>query len=156
MTAASAAGKGTAANTAAASAARNSQLVRPLRVALAPAQRTALAPGLPTISESGVPGYENAALFMVFAPAKTSGALIARLNREVVGWVRRPDTMEKFFNGGAEVIASSPQELAVAMKAGATKETLIEQVRPTELWGFAPTFWDAGRTAGLYAEAGGK
>ena len=43
-----------------------------------------------------------------------------------------------------------------AVKAGATKETLIEQVRPTELWGFAPTFWDAGRTAGLYAEAGGK
>ena len=43
-----------------------------------------------------------------------------------------------------------------AVKAGATKETLMSQVKTDDLWGFAPTFWDAGRTAGLYAEAGGK
>jgi len=86
-------------------------------IAVASAKPTTLAPGLPTIAESGVPGYENAALFSVFAPAKMPAALINRLNREVVGWVRRPDIKERFFNAGAEVIASSPQELAVVMKA---------------------------------------
>jgi glyoxylase-like metal-dependent hydrolase (beta-lactamase superfamily II) len=43
-----------------------------------------------------------------------------------------------------------------AVKAGATKETLMSQVKTDDLWSFAPTFWDAGRTAGLYAEAGGR
>ena len=86
-------------------------------IAVSSAKPTALAPGLPTIAESGVPGYENAALFSVFAPAGMSGALINRLNREVVGWVRSPEVKERFFNAGAEVIASSPRELTVAMKA---------------------------------------
>jgi cyclase len=43
-----------------------------------------------------------------------------------------------------------------AVKAGASRETLISKVRTDDLWGFAPNYWDATRTAGLYAEAGGR
>ena len=85
-------------------------------VAVSSAQRTDLAPGLPTIAESGVPGFEVAALFSVFAPPKIPAALLSRLNREIVAWVRRPEIKEKFFSAGADIVASSSQELAATMK----------------------------------------
>jgi tripartite-type tricarboxylate transporter receptor subunit TctC len=86
-------------------------------IAVSTAKRTELAPGLPTIAESGLPGYENAALLAMFAPIKTSPAMIERLNRVVVAWIKSSEVKEKFFNGGADVIGSTPEELAVAMKA---------------------------------------
>ena len=99
-------------------------------IAVASAQRTALAPGLPTIAESGVPGYENASMVAVFAPAKTPASLINRLNQEVVGYARRPDITEKYFNSGADVVASSPQELATIMKADMAKWSKVIKETP--------------------------
>jgi hypothetical protein len=43
-----------------------------------------------------------------------------------------------------------------AVKAGASRDNLMTQVKTDDLWAFAPTFWTPARTAGLYAEAGGK
>ena len=43
-----------------------------------------------------------------------------------------------------------------AVKAGATRDNLMTQVKTDDLWAFAPNFWNPVRTAGLYAEAGGK
>lgn len=99
-------------------------------IAVASAQRTALAPGLPTIAESGVPGYENASMVAVFAPAKTPASLINRLNQEVVGYAKRPDITEKYFNSGADVVASSPQELATIMKADMAKWSKVIKETP--------------------------
>jgi tripartite-type tricarboxylate transporter receptor subunit TctC len=59
-------------------------------LAIGTAKPSALAPGLPTVAESGLPGYESASNAGMFAPAKTSGRLIALLNREIVQALNRP------------------------------------------------------------------
>ncbi len=85
-------------------------------LAVTTAQPSALAPGLPTLASSGVPGYESVQMSGVFAPAGTPSALIRRLNEEIVRVLNRPDVKEKLFNVGVEVVASSPEQLASAMK----------------------------------------
>lgn len=86
-------------------------------LAVSSAQPSSLAPGLPTLAESGLPGYECVAMYAVFVPAKTPPALVARLNREIVQVLNRPDVREKFLAGSTEVIASTPQGLADTMRA---------------------------------------
>lgn len=57
------------------------------------------------------------------------------------------------FEGKLKTLLSRAE---AAVKGGATKADLMIKVKTDDLWGFAPNFWDANRTAGLYAEAGGK
>lgn len=80
-------------------------------------QATALAEGLPTISDSGLPGYESVLLIGAFAPAKTSPTVINRLNREMLKVLNEPAARQKLFNAGADVVASTPEELLAAGKA---------------------------------------
>ena len=86
-------------------------------LAVTSAKPSALAPGLPTAASSGLPGYEAAAIYGVFAPAGTPATLVTRLNQEIVRALNRPDVKEKFFNAGVEVVASSPEQLATIMKS---------------------------------------
>ena len=87
-----------------------------LRVlAVTTAQPTALVPGIPTVSAS-VPGYEAVSMVSVFAPQKTPAALISRLNREIAQVLNKPETKERLFSAGVEVVASSPQELDAKLK----------------------------------------
>jgi tripartite-type tricarboxylate transporter receptor subunit TctC len=78
---------------------------------------TELVPGLPTVSASGLRGYELVALFGVLAPAKTPAAIVARLNQEIVRFLKTPEVKDKFFAMAVEVVASSPEALASAMKS---------------------------------------
>lgn len=80
-------------------------------------QPSALAPGLPTVAEAGLPGYESVVMYAVFAPAKTPAPVIKRLNSELVTFLKTPAAMERFFKVGVEVVASSPAELASAMQS---------------------------------------
>jgi tripartite-type tricarboxylate transporter receptor subunit TctC len=86
-------------------------------LAVTTAKPSALTPDLPTVASSGLPNYEAAAIYGVFAPAGTPAALVTRLNQEVVKGLNRTDMKEKFFNAGVDVIASSPQQLGTTMKA---------------------------------------
>jgi tripartite-type tricarboxylate transporter receptor subunit TctC len=86
-------------------------------VAVCSAQPSDLAPGLPTVAATGLPGYESVSPQAVFAPAKMPPALIKRLNEEIVRVMHAPEVKERFFNTGLEVVASTPQELGAAMKA---------------------------------------
>lgn len=86
-------------------------------LAVASAKPSTLAPGLPTLAASGLPGYECDALYAVFVPAKTPQAIVKRLNKEIVQTLNQPDTREKLLASSTEVIASSPQGLADAMKS---------------------------------------
>ena len=86
-------------------------------LAVTSAKPSALAPGLPTVAESGLPGYECVAMYAVFVPAKTPPALVKRLNKEIVEVLNRPDIKEKFLAASTEVLASSPQGLADTMKS---------------------------------------
>jgi tripartite-type tricarboxylate transporter receptor subunit TctC len=86
-------------------------------LAVTTAQASALAPGLPTIAASGVPGYASVAIFGVLAPAQTPPALIGLLNREIVKVLHQADVKERFFNAGSEVVASTPEAFAAAIKS---------------------------------------
>jgi len=88
--------------------------LRPLGVTTS--EPSALFPGIPTIAASGVPGYEAAQISGLFAPAKTSPAIITRLNQEVVRFLNRPEIKEKMFATGVEVVASTPDAFAARVK----------------------------------------
>jgi tripartite-type tricarboxylate transporter receptor subunit TctC len=75
-------------------------------------QPSALAPGLPAIAQSGLPGYEAESLHAVFAPARTPEAIVKRLNAEIVKLLRSPRVKEQFFAAGVESVGSTPEELA--------------------------------------------
>ena len=86
-------------------------------LAVTSAQPSALFPGLPTVAASGLPGYDAASIMCVFAPARTPPALIGRLNQEITRVLNKPEVKERFVRAGSEVVASSPAELAAAIKA---------------------------------------
>ncbi len=68
------------------------------------ARRTLALPNLPTIAESGLPGYEVSGWYGLVAPAATSRAVIARLHGAVQGAQRQPDIREKLLGVGVEVV----------------------------------------------------
>ena len=76
-----------------------------------------LAPGVPTAAQAGLPGYESNADYGVFVPAKTPANVIDVLNRAMVKYLQTPEVREKVLAAGLEIVASSPQEIAAAMKA---------------------------------------
>ena len=90
-------------------------------LAVCSAQPSDLAPGLPTVTATGLPGYESVSPQAIFAPARMPAALIKRLNEEILRVMRAPEIKERFFNTGLEVVGSTPQELAVAMKSEVTR-----------------------------------
>jgi tripartite-type tricarboxylate transporter receptor subunit TctC len=78
---------------------------------------SALAPDLPTVAASGLPGYEVETINGILAPAKTPAALITRLNQEIVRALHSADVKEKLFSAGVEAVGSSPEQLAAAIKS---------------------------------------
>ncbi|HTQ75122.1 MAG TPA: tripartite tricarboxylate transporter substrate binding protein [Burkholderiales bacterium] len=73
--------------------------------------RSARLPNVPTVAESGFPGFEAYNWIGVFAPAGTPPAVIARLHDEFVAAVREPDVRAKLGAVGMEVVGSTPEEL---------------------------------------------
>lgn len=80
-------------------------------------RRVATLPEVPTIAESGVPGYDAVGWFAVFAPAKTPQPVVAKLNSAIVKHAKQPDTAERLAALGAEVVASTPEHLRAVQKA---------------------------------------
>ena len=78
--------------------------------------RSALVPEYPTVAESGVPGYESSTAFGVLAPAGTPAAIVARLNREIVGALRSAELREKLSGLGLEAVGGTPQAYAAHLK----------------------------------------
>lgn len=66
-------------------------------LAVTSAEPSALAPGLPTMSASGLPGYESITIYGIFAPRKTPRPIVNRLNEEIVSSLNRTDIKENFF-----------------------------------------------------------
>jgi len=90
---------------------------RLLALGITSPKRAPRLPDIPTVSESGVPGYEAVGWFGVFAPARTPAAIITTLNGAIVKYVTRPETKELFAELGADVVASTPAEYARIQKA---------------------------------------
>jgi len=83
--------------------------------------RTAITPELPTISESGVPGYDVSSWYGLLAPAGTPAATVARLQREIVKVLRLPDVSEKLMAQGLDLVGNTPEEFAAILKSEIAK-----------------------------------
>jgi tripartite-type tricarboxylate transporter receptor subunit TctC len=90
-------------------------------LAVTSAQPSVLVPGLPTMAESGLPGYECAVQTGMFAPARTTEAIITRLNQEIVRVLGLPDVAKQFASTGVETVGSSPAEFAGKIKSDMEK-----------------------------------
>ena len=75
-----------------------------------------LAPGIPTLQESGVPGYVCETLHAVFAPAGTPPAAVSRLHQELDRFIKSADGKSQFLKGGVEAASSTPDQLMAIMK----------------------------------------
>lgn len=88
-------------------------------------QPSPLIPDLPTVSASGLPGYESVTLLLIAAPPHTPGATVNRLNRDIVRVLNRPDIRERLLGIGVEAVGSTPQETAATIRSELTKWTKI-------------------------------
>lgn len=85
--------------------------IKPLAVTTA--QRTVVAPELPTIAESGVPGYDSHAWFGILAPAGTPREIVTRLNKENLAILAQPDVRESLKQQGADPAdPNTPEQFA--------------------------------------------
>jgi len=111
---------------------RGGQL-RPLAVATA--KRLPGFPDVPTMEESGFPDFLVNEFQGVLVPAATPPAIVARLNKEIVGILRTPEMQEKFESMGGQLVASSPAEFAAFIKSDSAKWTAVAKdagIKPLE------------------------
>ena len=86
-------------------------------LAVTSATRSAPAPEVPTLSESGVPGYEMNLWIGAFAPAGTPGEISARLTHEVMRIVKLPDVREKLAAMGVEPVGDTSEQLSRTIRS---------------------------------------
>lgn len=84
-------------------------------------KRSPAAPDLPTVDEIALPGFEANTWHGVVVPAGTPGAIVARLNREIVAILHLPDVVERLSGQGAEALGSTPEEFAAYIKSESVK-----------------------------------
>ena len=81
-------------------------------LAVTGAERSSLLPNVPTVAESGLPGYEAALRYGLVAPAGTPRAIIERLNKELRTALAAEDVRSRLAADGAEVLPSTPEQYA--------------------------------------------
>lgn len=79
---------------------------------VASAQRSSMMPDLPTLSESGLPGFEVREWFALFAPAGTPKAVVAQLNAVVSKELKSPQAVQRFLEAGLVATPSTPEDVA--------------------------------------------
>ena len=92
-------------------------------LAICSLQRSHLFPGMPTMAETGLPGFESVSPQGIVAPAKTPPAIIQRLNKEIVRVLNSGEVKTRLENGGIEVVGNSPEQFAAVIR------TDMERVR---------------------------
>ena len=90
-------------------------------LAVTGAQRTPLAPDIPTVTESGLPGYEVYGWYGFAAPARTPRAIVDRLYDEVAKIARNPTMKARLAGQGLELIGSSPEQFDAFIRAELAK-----------------------------------
>ena len=99
-------------------------------IALSTAKRSPQAPDLPTVSESGVPGFDATPWYGALGPAHFPPAITARLNREITDIVRGPDMQERFVAQGIDLAASTPEQFASLIQAEVPRwRKIVQQSR---------------------------
>jgi tripartite-type tricarboxylate transporter receptor subunit TctC len=83
--------------------------------------RAAALPDLPTLAESGLPGFEASSWFGVLAPAGTPRDIVAKLNGAIAGWLASPEAKEKLLAQGAIAAGGAPDDFARHIGAETSK-----------------------------------
>lgn len=97
-------------------------------LAVSTAQRSAIAPEIPSVAEAGVPGYDANAWFGLFAPAATPRDIVARLNAEVVKGLQTSDMRERLRGLGATPGGGTPEQFASFFRNEVAKwATVVKQ-----------------------------
>jgi len=86
-------------------------------IAVTSATRSKAFPELPTVAQSGVPGYEVVAWFGMFGPARMPRPIIAQLNAEAKRALQTPEVARRMEIEGTDVVGNSPQDFAAEVKA---------------------------------------
>jgi tripartite-type tricarboxylate transporter receptor subunit TctC len=94
-------------------------------IAVTGTQRAVLFPSVPTVAESGVPGFEVNVWFGMQLPAGTPKPLVERMNRDIVRVLKEPEVIKKFRDQGVEVIASTPAAFSLLLQSEVTKWTQV-------------------------------
>jgi tripartite-type tricarboxylate transporter receptor subunit TctC len=92
------------------------------------AKRSGAVPEIPTVAETGLPGYEAVQWYGVLVPAQTPREIIARLHSELVAVLQSPDVKQKFLNDGADPIGNSPDEFGGFIRAETEKWAKVVRV----------------------------
>ena len=79
-------------------------------------KRARLTPNVPTLDESGFPGFNVTAWHGVLAPAKVDPAIVAKLNREIVRITAMPDVQEVLLQEGGDIVTNSPKDFAAIIR----------------------------------------
>jgi tripartite-type tricarboxylate transporter receptor subunit TctC len=90
-------------------------------VAVTSARRAASLPDVPTVAESGLPGFEVINWFGFLAPAHTPPAIVNRLRNEMVTILKLPEVREKLASEGSETVGNTPDEFAAFLKQDIAK-----------------------------------
>ena len=94
-------------------------------IAVTSAQRSAAAPGYPTVAESGFPGYEAVSWYAMFATAGTPKDIVDRLNAEIRRIVAQQDVRDALLNQGAEPASDTPEAFGAVVRADVAKWAAI-------------------------------
>jgi tripartite-type tricarboxylate transporter receptor subunit TctC len=88
-------------------------------------KRSPVVPNVPTVAESGLPGFEALQWFGVYAPAGTPREIVARLNSEIGRILRMPEIHERFAQLGADIAGGTPEQFAAFQRSEVAKWTKI-------------------------------
>jgi tripartite-type tricarboxylate transporter receptor subunit TctC len=92
-------------------------------------KRSPALPHVPTVAESGLPGYETVNWYGIFAPAKTSPEILDRLNQEVNRIIKRPEVTQRLAQDAVETVGGTRAEFASVVKAEIGKWSKLAKER---------------------------
>ncbi len=90
-------------------------------IAVTGSRRSSSLPNLPTVSESGIPGFDAVSWGGVMGPGGLPSDIVNRLNSEIVRILKMPDVAEKLSSLGADIVGSSPEEFDKYLRAEISK-----------------------------------
>ncbi len=96
-------------------------------IAVATATRSSALPNVPTLAESGLPGFDIATWFGLLAPAGTPPSFIVKISEEVARILAAPDMRKQLAAMGAEPVGNTPAQMAVQIRAEVDKFSKLAQ-----------------------------
>lgn len=109
--------------------ARMAEAGRVRMLAVSSLKRSPSAPNLPTVAESGLPGFEMAAWHIIAAPRDTPAAIIKTLNEKVRATLKDPVVVQRYDKGGMEYFSGTPQETIAYLKSEQAKWSRVIRER---------------------------